>query len=281
MFENMYDIHRQPNCTELAKRLTSTIQSIQPKQMIGFHVENANCGLMLVGCEESPGIEIGAFQFDRSVEDAKIDYFQNLVEIKNPNVLKSYVFAEQLIQSKDLQCLLCALHTESENTSATKFPVISKTISNEPELGFYRSGLWTTMKVLLQLGLTNALDSPTNGKRIYKLVMIKFMSKMCASLTTFSITRMTNYTYETAVNMLAKVAWRVDKLATCDGTTVNTQSIIDVSAAVRAEAIKCVSNVRHFLDQFHKKMQSEEDPTKRLQFDVSHDASSLSRYLQD
>lgn len=141
---------------------------------------------------------------------------------------------------------------------------------------------------VLQLGLTIALDSPMHGKRIYKLVMLKLLSKMCTFFTNHSHASMSRDTVETAVKIIEKVTRRIDKLTNCVEISVSTESIIDVLAAGRAEASECLPNVRRFLDEIHKEMMQHHEDKGELSMDglelcnqdVVHDLSSLKKYLE-
>lgn len=172
----------------------------------------------------------------------------------------------------------------NRNSQAAELPIISKKLRDDPENGFRRSGLWTTMKVLLQLGLTVASDSASQGKYTYKLIMLKFTSKMCGFLSEYSDANMNPNTFDTAVGMLAKIARRVDKLVNFPDVP---KSIIDQSAEVTGEAIECISKIRRLLDTHHKKMMSRENiickltTLKGLKFDehIVHEVSNLERYL--
>lgn len=172
----------------------------------------------------------------------------------------------------------------NRSSCTTKFPVISKKMRDEPGQGFRRSGLWITMKVLLQLGLTIAHDSNSKGIHMYKLVMLKFMGKMCTYLT-YSYTDTTkNDSFDTAVEMLAKIGRRIHKLANCGNASADvlTSSIIN-------EAKARIVKVRCFLDRFHAEMQSKEElittlsTGEQLHFDkhIIHNLSDFEKYLKD
>lgn len=167
------------------------------------------------------------------------------------------------------QWLIGAASNRSSRTS--EFPIISKKMRDEPGYGFRRSGQWITMKVLLQLGLTIALDSASIGKYIYKLIMLKFMGKMCNFLCDYSDASMHNDTLDTAVEMLAKIARRIDKL-TAINNVEHTQSIIDLTTEIKGEAVECISKVRRILDSNHKSMQ-------RLQMKMKNYATKIAPSL--
>lgn len=94
------------------------------------------------------------------------------------------------------------------NSRTTDFPIISKKMRDDPGHGFRRSGLWITMKVLLQLGLINALNSASHGKYMYKLVILKFMSKMCNYLGDYSEAGLSVDTFDTiAIRSRLECEW--------------------------------------------------------------------------
>lgn len=131
---------------------------------------------------------------------------------------------------------------------------------DEPALGFRRSGLWIAMKVFLQLGLTIKLGEK-HGKHIYKLIMLRFMNTMFSYLNEYSES---NLSIDTANEMLGKIARRIDKLMNFTDTGSLTQSVLDLTAQLRAEAVKSISEIRHILEKHHKKMQHMEATECRL-----------------
>lgn len=140
------------------------------------------------------------------------------------------------------------------DSHTVEFPIISKKMRDDPTLGFRRSGLWTTMKVFLQLTLTIALKSPVHGKFAYKIIILKFMSTMCKQLTEYSEANLNMDTVDTFVELLAKTARRIDKLSKLSEAEDHMPYYVQLAAQVRNEAIEAVSSVRHILNTIHKKM---------------------------
>lgn len=175
----------------------------------------------------------------------------------------------------------------NRSSREANFPVISKKMRDDPTHGYRRSGLWTTIKVLLQLGLTVALNSPSNGKYLYKLIILKFMSTMGSDLGEYSDATMNVDTFDTVVEILAKIARRVDKLTKlCFNPP---PSIIELAVDQKDKSIECISKIRHILDAHHSKMLRLENTSTQLstvgqlKFDehIDHNLSELTKYLDE
>lgn len=99
--------------------------------------------------------------------------------------------------------------------SNAEFGGISKKIRDEV-LGtksdifepFRRSGMWTTIKVLLQLCLSREINKRA-GKFVYKLLMLKYMTVMCDFYNTNMYPKVK---VDVAKQFLAKIARRIEKL---------------------------------------------------------------------
>lgn len=160
---------------------------------------------------------------------------------------------------------------------------------DEPTHGFRRSGLWITMKVLLQLGLTIAFNSASQGKYIYKLIMLKFMSAMCGHFSEYSETLLTCDTIDRVVEILAKTARRVDKLTDIPDDCVDKSAINNLAIDVKDETIECIEKIRKMLDLDHKKMQgSVKQSTNlstvgQLKFEehINHNVLELNEYVKE
>lgn len=101
---------------------------------------------------------------------------------------------------------LTAVASNRSTVVNQQFPMITKKMRDEIIKGktavpFRRSGFYTTMKVLLQLGLTIELGEE-RGKFVYKLVMLSFMLPAYNE----------KIDVEIAVQMMAKIARRMDKI---------------------------------------------------------------------
>lgn len=218
---------------------------------------------------------------------SQVDYPTRAIDVEMSKLIKSKDFAEQISHlhemnrnriieggkgeapfqididastAKYVSQWLIGAASNRESKVSTKFPSISKKMRDEPGQGFRRSGLWVTIKVFLQLSLTIALGA-TNGKYMYKLVMLRFMSTMCECFSEYSER---NLNIDTAVEVIAKTARRIEKLANFPDASVYTQSMLDLTAEVKAEAIECIAMVRDILQKTHKKMLSRETKETKL-----------------
>lgn len=243
----------------------------------------------------------------------QVDYPTRAVTLEFSNLIQSDVFIEQICKLNETKhkpmtektnggdALAKGLADVSDpkyvtdwligaasncNSRVNEFKGISKKMRDDPGQGFRRSGLWITMKVILQLGLTVTFKSPSHAKHMYKLIMLKFMCKLCTHFTQYSVVSKDNHSTDIAVEIIAKIARRVDKLQIGEGSK---QSTIDLTNTVKAEAIDCISRVRQILDGIHKQVQSREDDRSklsalnRLAFDqhIVHDLSDFMKYLED
>lgn len=140
-------------------------------------------------------------------------------------------------------------------------PVISKKMRDEVILGkeklpFRRSGFYTAMKVFLQLGLTIALEKEC-GKFVYKLVMLKFMSRLCDEQAVEA---------DVAIQMLAKIARRMEKIRYFAGFADMPENELNVlKDTVVTEAVKTVRVVREELDKKFGVIQKNELRTSTLE----------------
>lgn len=139
---------------------------------------------------------------------------------------------------------LMAVASSRSSTVNRTCPVISKKMRDEVikgkergELPFRRSGFYTTMKVLLQLGLTVGLG-PKRAKFIYKLAMLKFISGLCQDHSVDA---------NIAIHMLAKIARRMEKIKksatsadyVCKGLDkLKEQVLVDAGKTIRTEREK-------------------------------------------
>lgn len=178
------------------------------------------------------------------------------------NVMTSKAFAEQFcrlhtvkynlvkadtLSSKYVSEWLIGAVSNCDSRVADDFPMISKKMRDEPTQFFRRSGLWITMKVFLQLSLTITLGEE-RGKNIYKLIMLKCMTNICSDLSEYA-----NWhpnTIDTAVEMIAKVARRVEKLT-------EMPDYVQLANSVKQEAFDCISMVRKLVQKQHEELCSE------------------------
>lgn len=219
--------------------------------------------------------------------ESQVDYPNRAISIQHSKLIKSQIFAEQISHLNGTHCIQADERDKGEARNYINaevpcskdviewlfgavsnrrsyvdrnLPIISKKMRDEPGLGFRRSGLWISLKVFLQLSLTIILGEK-HGKHIYKLIMLRFMSTMCSYLSEY---QKSNLSIDTANEMLGKIARRIDKLTNFTDTDSLTQSVLDLTSQLRAEAVKSVSEIRHILDMHHKKMQHAEATKCRL-----------------
>lgn len=151
------------------------------------------------------------------------------------------------------------------SSKATEFPLITKKVRDEVLESFQRSDYWMTIKVLLQLNLTNEFDQ-IPGRFIYKLIILKFLTSIC---TLYNRSDYETLNIDLLNQMLTKLARRIEKLTkNCD--TVHPFSynhIIDETKAA-------ISKTRHMIDLQIAKLvvrdvrQSQLAPLAQLKFEV-------------
>lgn len=172
-------------------------------------------------------------------------------------------------------------HSANDET----FPVVTKKIRDEVVLNgsakpFRRSGLYLTLKVFLQVGLTIHLGEDA-GKTVYKIFMLKFLSEMCDI---FNGMKTMDIDCDVAVQCLAKTARRIEKLSTVVGDEHQCHGLWISS---RSEAIETISNVRKKLDEKWESIQSvhakerrvEPMPELHFQADKVHRMEKLSKCI--
>lgn len=170
--------------------------------------------------------------------------------------------------SKDVTQWLIGAASNSESHVDKGFPIVSKKMRDEPGPGFRRSGFWITMKAFLQLGLTITMGK-VEGRYMYKMIMLRFMSAMCGYLSEYTVV---NLKIDTAAEMMAKTARRIDKLVNLSAGT--SESAVELSADVKADAIENISKIRQILETHHQQMQSYEagkcqlSTQRRMRFDA-------------
>lgn len=211
------------------------------------------------------------------------------------DLIFSHAFVEQICYLHESKCgreksdvsspkyvsqwLLGALSNRDSHVAAN-FPIISKKMRDEPGPSFRRSGLWITIKAFLQLSLT-ITSGETHGKYFYKLIMLKFMAEMCKRLCDYGESSVNSV--DTAIEMIAKVARRIDKLEHFPGVAVHNR----LTEKVKAEVSRYIADVRRLVQKQHKKLHTKEtkqlSPLKRTKFDedVVHKLSTgFTQYLE-
>lgn len=191
-----------------------------------------------------------------------MDYPSRATLVKISDLIKSEVFAEQIGHFHELkrdkseakikldadtskrkyvtQSLVGAV-SDRHSEAPPDFPIISKKMRDEPGQGSRRSGLWIAIKVFLQLGLRIELGAQ-QGHCVYKAVMLRFMSNL-AHFYKDASEQVLNV--DTAVEMLAKLARRVEKL--------NRLHVINPSlvAELRVETTARIKAIRQRLDRHY------------------------------
>lgn len=222
----------------------------------------------------------------------QVDYPTRAINVRISNLIKSDVFAEQIghfvelkrdkndaknqmdadatMQKYFSQWLVGAASDRVSNV-ATNFPIISKKMRDEPGQGFRRSGLWIAIKVFLQLGLTIELGE-TNGKLLYKLIMLRFMSTMCSYLCDVSEL---NLNVDTAVHMLGKTARRVEKLNNFCAVNPSIFKLVDTLKTETTDRLRKVRLVLQQHQERHVIKDNKLSMQKKLKF-VEHVQHELS-----
>lgn len=169
---------------------------------------------------------------------SQVDYPTRAIRVKLSSLLKSEEFAQQIyfLNSTQMdrampktkkvgaefsedrnvphpmylsQWLMAAVSNRSTKVN-DEFPVISKKMRDEvikgkENLPFRRSGLWISLKVFLQLGLTVEVGE-NMGKLFYKCIMARFMSEICCH------DELNSLDDDIRIQMVAKLARRMDKI---------------------------------------------------------------------
>lgn len=196
-----------------------------------------------------------------------MDYPTRAINVRMSDLIRSNVFAEQICNfvelnrdkndaktlmdadttmQKYLSQWLVGAASDRDSNVANNFPMISKKMRDEPGQGFRRSGLWIAIKVFLQLGLTIELGA-TNGKLLYKIIMLRFMNTMCSYLCDVSEL---NLNVDTAVQMLGKTARRMEKLINCCAVEPFIIKLVDT---LKTETTDRIREVRHVLQQHQER----------------------------
>lgn len=170
------------------------------------------------------------------------------------------------------------------------YPLISKKMRDEVikeikaktdqqhEVPFRRSGCYTAMKVFLQLSLTIELGAE-RGRFVYKLVMLKIMSQLCAKHSVDA---------DVAIQMLAKMARRMDKITNlAESKDELGNALIQLKDLVFVDVAKIIRNERGKLDEKFEAIQTKErrasslEAMPRLKFeqDIIHQIPELRKYI--
>lgn len=241
------------------------------------------------------------------------------VSIPYNNFVKSIAFAEQLVlldenqydkampkakkggvdvvETRDVadpmyisEWLLTSLsNKDSKIVTGHNFPEIVKKVRDDViykggDFPFRRSGLWMTMKVVLQLNLEKELRHDA-GKCIFKMIIIHFASKMCEFLLSSEYR-----TIDTglAMQMLAKLGRKLDKLSTKWESSVYELRCESLYSLVTSNAKEIIIKVREKVNEQFSELNASDrciaqlKPLDEMNFqsDTIHKVPSLSRYLQ-
>ena len=120
--------------------------------------------------------------------------------------------ASPMLVTKYLTCTLADADSKTCDASSS-FQRITKKIRDEVVFAksrepFRRSGLWTSLKVILQLELVNRFGAK-RGIQLYKLLMLSFMEICCND----GCLKGGGIPAELSIQMIAKVARRLAKLS--------------------------------------------------------------------
>lgn len=235
-----------------------------------------------------------------------------------------------LIQSENFAHQLCCLHqaptTANKNEQLkdcigwlmmtlcrnriidnSSFPRITKKIRDEaiaidpmhldskngPE-HFQRSDYYMSMKVLLQLNLTQEMGTET-GKFVYKIIMLRFITKLCAEfgdVLAFPVLKM-----DLMTQLVAKIARRIEKLSGMMDMDEDEQEekleikekFVDFYQQTIETAKTTISNIRIRIDnQIHQlqenyKKRAQLQPLIELDFDadINQKVEHLRAYLNE
>lgn len=161
--------------------------------------------------------------------------------------------------------LMTVLTDEKSTTPTTdEFPIITKKIRDE-SLGerkkdfFRRSGFYMSAKVMLQHNLTMQLGDEL-GSFVYKIVMLKFLVRMCAP---YKQPDCTGFNIDLMSQTIAKMARRIDKLLHKKSKTV-TPHITDFYNTVIHEARETIEWMREKIGAQIELIQSDDVEMARL-----------------
>lgn len=202
-----------------------------------------------------------------------------MVEIRN--------VADPMYVSKWLLAFLT--NKESEDVSGQDFPKVVKKIRDDVifkggNLPFRRSGLWMAMKVALRLNLETEFERDT-ANSVYKIIQIHLTSRMCEYLLSDA--------YRTidaglAMQMLAKVARKIDKLATHLERSVDKFEFASLYNSVTSNSKEVILKVRWAVNNQFNKLDSFDrreaflEPLDKMNFrrDSIHTIPSLRTYIE-
>lgn len=216
-------------------------------------------------------------QYEKAMPKAKKGG-DDVIEIRN--------VADPMYVSKWLVAFLT--NEDSTVVTGTDFPKIIKKIRDDVifkggDLPFRRSGLWMVMKVALRLNLETEFKGDA-ANFIYKIIQIRLASRMCEFLLRREYQTIDA---ELAMQMLAKVARKLDKLSTFSKTSVKELKCQSLYSLVTTASKQTILKVREKInDQFIKldlfdRREALLKPLDDIDFqrDTIHKIPSLSTYI--
>ncbi|XP_037034763.1 uncharacterized protein LOC119073424 [Bradysia coprophila] len=304
----------------------NAIASLQSGEMIALYIREQNCGFCLyIPRDRNCGNKAIVSAFPASLENSIIMSSENDPQMSFPaislsipfdNFVKSIPFAEQLALLDQYQFerampkakksgsdvteirdvadpmyvskwLLAFLTNEDSNVvTGHDFPRTVKKVRDDVifkggDLPYRRSGLWMTMKVALRLNLETEFERD-KANCIYKIIQIHLTSKMCEYV-------LSSRTIDAslAMEMVAKVARRLDKLATKLGTSLDKFDFESLYRSVTSNSKDVIFKVRERVNEEFIKLSRLDRLTALLkplddinfQRDSIHKIPSLKQYL--
>lgn len=175
---------------------------------------------------------------------------------------------------------------DEDSADDPTFPVVTKKVRDEVLSGggakpFRRSGLYLTLKVFLQIGLSIHFGDKIVARAIYKLCMLKFLGSLC---NTFNEMDHMEIDCDVAIQCLAKTARRIEKLA---AVIRKDNQFFELWESIRTEVIEIISSVRSKLDEkwasiqemLFEKRNAQRMPELDFLSDSQFQMETLSQYL--
>lgn len=186
--------------------------------------------------------------------------------------------------------LLSALADRKSNVAPVQdFPIISKKIRDDVVyngnlLPFKRSGLWTTIRVLLMINLRTVFDERL-AKFLYKSILLRAMTKVCKLWLREDVEMKS----DVAIQMIAKISRRLEKIIvfyeTCSDVLESRFGVLFTSLQeqVKNTIRKVRAKMNDQFDELNKKDQNEAQfsPLKDLNFDqdIRQTLPTLKKYI--
>lgn len=233
----------------------------------------------------------------------QFNYPVNAVKVKFSQMLRSEDFANQLCllseqipiggsQSRNhvSKWLMTVLSDDQSKTaSPDEFPIITKKIRDE-QLGethnnyFRRSAFYMSVKVILQHSLMMQLGAKP-GKFLYKIVMLKFLIKMC---TFYKSIDCAAFDIDLLSQMIAKITRRIEKLVAIRPNDVTEETATFYDETIH-EAKETIALIREKINHQIENIQVTDARSARLypltdlnfESDICHRMPTLREYLDE